>query len=271
MMWRKSFSTNGLRGTDAERGWPSLLRPLAARFLALVDATVTTAGSAALSPRIIGQRARVCSGLCKRVARGVWIGVLRREAPPRQPVEGTPWRARGLPMDCGDKPAAAKWSLFTPPLWSLFAPPLTNTQTKKETIMKKMLSFLGVVVILLVVTVSFKTAFAQDYTYTAPEGVAILTEDELRETLSGNTVYYSKAAEYYYPDGGIKAKNLKAGFNYSGRWSIKGPVICFDYEEDKYDNCQTVSRGEEEKLLFYAAKTGELKFEGQWYKGRKYI
>ncbi len=28
-------------------------------------------------------------------------------------------------MDYGDKPAAAKWSLFTPPRWSLFASPLT--------------------------------------------------------------------------------------------------------------------------------------------------
>ena len=30
----------------------------------------------------------------------------RRSAPPRQPVEGTPRRARGPPMDYGDKPAA---------------------------------------------------------------------------------------------------------------------------------------------------------------------
>ena len=29
--------------------------------------------------------------------------------------EGTPRRARDPPMDCGDKPAAAKWSHFTPP------------------------------------------------------------------------------------------------------------------------------------------------------------
>ncbi len=29
-------------------------------------------------------------------------------------------------MDYGDKPAAAKRSLLTPPRWSLFAPPLTN-------------------------------------------------------------------------------------------------------------------------------------------------
>ena len=28
-------------------------------------------------------------------------------------------------MDYGDKPAAAKRSLLTPPRWSLFAPPLT--------------------------------------------------------------------------------------------------------------------------------------------------
>ncbi len=31
-------------------------------------------------------------------------------------------------MDYGDKPAAAKWSLLTPPRWSLFAPPLTVAQ-----------------------------------------------------------------------------------------------------------------------------------------------
>ena len=40
-------------------------------------------------------------------------------APPRQPVEGTPRRARGPPVDYGDKPAAAKRSLLTPPRWSL--------------------------------------------------------------------------------------------------------------------------------------------------------
>ena len=32
-------------------------------------------------------------------------------------------------MDYGDKPAAAKWSHFTPPQWSLFAPPLTIRAT----------------------------------------------------------------------------------------------------------------------------------------------
>ena len=38
---------------------------------------------------------------------------------------GTPRRARGPPVDYGDKPAAAKRSLLTPPRWSLFAPLLT--------------------------------------------------------------------------------------------------------------------------------------------------
>ena len=47
-------------------------------------------------------------------------------APPRRPVEGTPRRTRGPPMDYGDKPAAAKRSLLTPPRSSLFAPPLTH-------------------------------------------------------------------------------------------------------------------------------------------------
>ena len=34
-------------------------------------------------------------------------------------------------MDYGDKPAAAKWSLFTPPRWSLFTPPLTGEKVQK--------------------------------------------------------------------------------------------------------------------------------------------
>ena len=34
-------------------------------------------------------------------------------------------------MDYGDKPAAAKRSLLTPPRWSLFAPPLTQKQLAK--------------------------------------------------------------------------------------------------------------------------------------------
>ena len=33
-------------------------------------------------------------------------------------------------MDYGDKPAAAKRSLLTPPRWSLFAPPLTSHLTE---------------------------------------------------------------------------------------------------------------------------------------------
>ena len=35
-------------------------------------------------------------------------------------------------MDYGDKPAAAKWSLLTPPRWSLFAPPLTQRNSRNE-------------------------------------------------------------------------------------------------------------------------------------------
>ena len=46
-----------------------------------------------------------------------------RVARPERPEPFAP--GRGPPMDYGDKPAAAKWSLFTPPRWSLFAPPLT--------------------------------------------------------------------------------------------------------------------------------------------------
>ncbi len=45
-----------------------------------------------------------------------WVHRSLPRAPPRQPVEGTPRRARGPPMDYGDK-------LFTKPKWYTFTPP----------------------------------------------------------------------------------------------------------------------------------------------------
>ena len=57
-------------------------------------------------------------------------------------------RARGPPVDYGDKPAAAKRSLLTPPRWSLFAPPLTPAGA------------VLVVQIVLIVSEDAETAFA---------------------------------------------------------------------------------------------------------------
>ena len=52
--------------------------------------------------------------------------------------------------------------------------------------------------------------------------------DDLRSMIVGNTVEGSMAAtgpyaEFYAPDGSIRAAD------YAGRWSIKGGQMCFDY------------------------------------------
>ena len=49
------------------------------------------------------------------------------QVPPARAAASHPGPSHGL----GDKPAAAKWSLLTPPRWSLFAPPLTPPTIRK--------------------------------------------------------------------------------------------------------------------------------------------
>ena len=56
---------------------------------------------------------------------------LPRARPPRQPVEGTPRRALGPPMDCGGQARSRRWPLFTPPRWPHFTPLLTLSDLRR--------------------------------------------------------------------------------------------------------------------------------------------
>ena len=85
---------------------------------------------------------------------------------------------------------------------------------------------------------------------TPPEGVTLMTESELRETLVGNTyegesVNYpgSTYLEYINPDGSIKG--LWDGQDrYEGKWAISGKVWCYKYKNSS--GCNTlVKKGDQ--------------------------
>ncbi len=99
--------------------------------------------------------------------------------------------------------------------------------------------------------------------YLLPEGIEVLSEEELLTKIIGNTsVAGFLYKEYYVPHvgdlkgGSIKGKRL--GISYNGSWSIKGPIMCWKYEDGSdYDGC------------YSTALIGD---EIRWYdtKGKKY-
>ncbi len=94
--------------------------------------------------------------------------------------------------------------------------------------------------------------------YVVPEGVTLMTEDEIRSKIIGNTLtgtdYGKKWWEFYVPDG--KIKGLWDRERYRGKWSLDGPVMCFDYAGTGYDGCWTMSL--DGNTVHYYKPTGEL-------------
>lgn len=80
--------------------------------------------------------------------------------------------------------------------------------------------------------------------YTAPEGLTILSEEELMGKIVGNSMKGVSTegkhwAEFYASDGAIRGD--EDGYKYSGSWKITGPVMCFDYEGTQFDGCNTIA------------------------------
>lgn len=79
--------------------------------------------------------------------------------------------------------------------------------------------------------------------YVVPEGVTLMTEDEIRSKIIENTLtgtdYEKQWWEFYAPDG--KIKGLWEGQRYRGKWSLDGPVMCLKYAGTGYDGCWTMS------------------------------
>ena len=80
-------------------------------------------------------------------------------------------------------------------------------------------------------------------TFTIPEGVTILSENDLRTKIVGNTLAGvadgTKWVEYYAKDGTIRGK--WGGDRYGGKWKISGSVMCFDYQGTEDDECNTIA------------------------------
>lgn len=80
---------------------------------------------------------------------------------------------------------------------------------------------------------------------TTPDGVTLMNEMELRETLVGNTYegnsvkYDGSYIEYIHPDGNIRG--LWNGIDrYKGKWAISGQVWCYKYRNSS--GCNTLSK-----------------------------
>lgn len=88
--------------------------------------------------------------------------------------------------------------------------------------------------------------------FTTPEGVTLLTEEEIRAKIIGNTLegkeYGKRWWELYLPDGNIAG--LWATERYGGKWTLSGPVMCYDYKGSGYDGCWTMSL-EGDKIDYY--------------------
>jgi YHS domain-containing protein len=75
-----------------------------------------------------------------------------------------------------------------------------------------------------------------------PDGVTVLTEQELFQHFVGSTVTgvfrETVWVEYYEPEGRIRG--TWGGRPYGGAWSISGPWMCYDYGGEANDRCRTI-------------------------------
>ena len=87
---------------------------------------------------------------------------------------------------------------------------------------------------------------AQGKNFTQPEGVTLLTENEIRNTLventyEGDSVTYpgNTYIEFIHPDG--KISGLWNGKErYKGEWAISGKVWCYKYKSTR--GCSTIAK-----------------------------
>ena len=82
----------------------------------------------------------------------------------------------------------------------------------------------------------------QSKQYTKPEGVAILSEAELRTKIVGNTISGKSVkgplySEFFAPDG--KGRGLWNSDKYKFEYAISGPVYC--YKGDGFNGCNLLS------------------------------
>jgi hypothetical protein len=87
--------------------------------------------------------------------------------------------------------------------------------------------------------------YAEDYVI--PEGVDVLTEEQILTQVIGNTYVAGILwVEYYVPpvgelqEGRISGERL--GFSYQGSWFVEGQLMCWKYDKGPdYDGCYSTS------------------------------
>ena len=103
---------------------------------------------------------------------------------------------------------------------------------------------------ILVGLISWTTSIANAGDYIVPEGVTVLTEEQLMTQVIGNTYMGGKIwVEYYEPstvgkmEGRIKGKQGRTKV-YGGNWKINGPLMCWEFDDPKiavYNDCFTTA------------------------------
>jgi len=116
------------------------------------------------------------------------------------------------------------------------------------------------------------TTFAAE-SYVTPPGVTLLTGDEIRDALIGNTAWYPNGAlEYCTSDG--KCIGESGGVNWNdASWAIDGSVICFTYpNHPRWGGCRTLSKHKDAGAFIFHFLDGSVRFEKvSTFKGRKYL
>ena len=115
------------------------------------------------------------------------------------------------------------------------------------------------------------TTVSEAQNFTAPDGVVLLTEQELRNVFVGNTAAYPSGGREWCSEGG-SCRGKRGSFSWSGNVAFDGNLVCFTYPDNPGSGgCRTVSQNDDGTINMWDAETGGLKFEnvkihkGKWY------
>jgi len=106
--------------------------------------------------------------------------------------------------------------------------------------------FVGLIILLIT---HVAISYAEDYVI--PEGVDVLTEEQILTQVIGSTYVAGFLwVEYYVPPtvalnkGRIRGKRL--GFSYGGSWFVDGQLMCWKYDSGSdYDGCYSTALDDE--------------------------
>ncbi len=95
-------------------------------------------------------------------------------------------------------------------------------------------------IFILIILVVGSTSVATAAEIIVPNGVTLLTEEQLLDRVIGNTFIGGKRWVEYYEPGidGVKQGKIK-GYSrddglHGGTWSINGPLMCWEFDVAKY-------------------------------------